>query len=72
MYENRMIVPEYRTTADILRDLEREAVAQQKRNKQATVRPATTVRRVPRPSQPWSVVSAQLELKRKQLQLIAA
>jgi hypothetical protein len=72
MYENRMMSYEVRTTDDVLRDMQRQFVAQQKRNKPATVRPAITVRPTPRPTQSWAVVSAQLELKRKRLQLLAA
>ena len=72
MYENRILRGEARSMDEVYQALEQQYLAQQKRNKQATVRPTTTVRSIPRPAQPWAVVSAQLELKRKQLQLVAA
>jgi hypothetical protein len=72
MYENRILRGEARSMDEVYRDLERQYLAQQKRNKQATIRPATTVRPVPRPAQSWAAISAQLGVKRKHLQLVAA
>lgn len=70
VYENRMIRSEYRSSADVLQEMEQIWRSQQKR--QQPQPPAQT--RVPAISRPnsWSAVSAQLEIKRKQLQLLAA
>jgi hypothetical protein len=76
IYENRMVRPEYRDNQEIVRDLERILQAQENRNKQkqsgaTKPKPVTGPPSRGTQTQTWLQVNAVLNVKRKQLALLA-